>query len=215
VAKAYSNLIHIYRSYVPYRVYAIGIDVAQGQGGDYQAVVILGSDGQTEEVDAIIHCNDVKPTDLAWTIYELAKEYNYPLLGVEANTIGQVLANKLIELEYPNMFYTDIERSRVGWLALGSRSQKVKSKEVCVMDLAVALTEGNVMTYYKPMVLEMASYQRTQDGKMRGIGSNDDLVMGLVIAHQIMMHVAPPTPKKMEKLDLFVNITTGGMYGDN
>lgn len=83
--------------------YIIGADVARGDASDYSAchVVDLVTNEQVAEYKGQL------PPDLyAKLLCELGKKYNDALLAVEANSIGYATCLKVVELGYPNIFYS-------------------------------------------------------------------------------------------------------------
>ena len=83
--------------------YLISADVARGDGSDSSACHVI--DLHTRE--QVAEYKGKLPPDLfAKFLSELGYEYNDALLIVEANSIGLATCLKVVEMEYPNIFYS-------------------------------------------------------------------------------------------------------------
>lgn len=83
--------------------YLVSADVARGDGTDYSAchVIDLHTRQQVAEYKGKL------PPDLfAKFIMELGYDYNSALLVTEANSVGYATCLKIVEDEYPNIFYS-------------------------------------------------------------------------------------------------------------
>lgn len=198
------NVIFIYQRWRPGCVYVAASDVSQGQGGDAQCLVVLGKSGMTSEVVAIVHSNLIRPDTFAYMTTKLLEEYKNPVLAGESNPIGVAYLQELQRLNYPNLYYADKVRNKVGWVTTTS------NRETTLLDLATSLRTGEVVTRYEPMVKEMFNFQRTDSGKVEAVGGHDDTVMALAIANQLMRQAGSPVTKR--KVKHLATVTTRGMY---
>lgn len=83
--------------------YLISADVARGDGSDFSALHVI--DLHTRE--QVAEYKGKLPPDLfAKFMVELGYEYNDALLVTEANSIGLATCLKLVEMDYPNIFYS-------------------------------------------------------------------------------------------------------------
>jgi len=201
------GFIDYFTRFQPGFAYAAGADISQGVSRDYQTLVILGKKGLSIEDVAYIHVNDLKSKSFAFYIKEIGQEYNFPKFAGEANSMGLSVMQELAELDYPNLFYRDKNRTKLGWWT------DAATKERALIDLDEALTSGLLTIRYKPAIEELLSFQRLQgrDGKVvfQGVGSHDDLVMALAIAYQLIknMEVSRPTA-----YSIIENVHTRGAY---
>jgi len=199
----------IYSRFQPSWVYAIGCDISQGVGRDYQAAVLLGKKGNTVEDVAYIHTNDLSLKTYAFYANELAREYNFPLLAAEANAMGLAFLQELQEQDYPKLFFRDDKKQKLGWWTTES------VKEKALIDLASALKDGILVVRFKSLLSQLMEFQRvaTRSGevKVRSVGKHDDLVMALAIAYHTIKDLRP-RGKVLRKFSLVTNVTTGGMF---
>jgi hypothetical protein len=190
--------VDYFTRFQPGFAYAAGADISQGVSGDYQTFVVLGKRGLSIEDVAYIHVNDLKSKTFAFYMSEVGKEYNFPMIAGEANSMGLATLQELTELNYPNLFYRDENRTKLGWWT------DQNSKERALIDLDEALVNGILTIRYKPAIDELMSFQRLQGrtGKVefKGVGTHDDLVMALAIAYQVIKDQSAPTKSKFKSI---------------
>ena len=163
--------------------YVAGVDVGEGVGLDYSCLTIVGKRGLDTEVCAVIYSNKIATDLFAYECDKLCREYLNALLAVENNSLGVAVTNKLLELGYPNLFYSDIERRKVGWTT-GERN-----KQIGVVELIQAVNESSLVTRFKPQVREMMEYQWV-NGKPEPTGTtHGDTVISLMLAHQMLKKI--------------------------
>jgi len=199
------GITHIYQKWRNGVTYVAGADVAVGQGGDYQACVILGKTGTSAEVVALIHSNTLSIELYAGMIHDLCAEYKFPQLAVERNAVGIAAINSLMAIPYPRLYYEKPEQ--VGW------TTKATTREIYLRELAQGFATGQVVTRYKPMVMQMFNFQRSPNGKVEAMGDHDDLVMATCIAYQLCKKAPNMTLLRKRNKELVVPRRTGGMYG--
>lgn len=160
-------------------VYSAGVDVAQGVGGDYSACTIIGKYGGQASVVAVIYSNQIATDWFAYQVNQLCEEYHDPLLGVENNSIGVAVVNKLLELNQKNLFYSDSKKSKPGW------TTGAANKNLAIAELIQNVNNRSLVTRFKPMVQELMEYQ-VINGKYEPTGkTHGDLVISLAIANQM------------------------------
>ena len=161
--------------------YVAAGDVGEGVGLDYSVLTILGRRGMSSEVCAIIHSNTIKTDMFAYQIDKLCREYFTPMLAVENNSIGVAVINKLVDLRYPRLYGE--KKDKLGWHTGPNRTTVLD-------ELSVALSDGSVITRYKPQVMEMMRMQWKDGRPDAPKGQHDDLIFSLAIANQ-MLRVSP------------------------
>jgi len=195
-----NGAIKIFSRWRPGVSYVAGGDSSQGVGGDAQCLTIVGKQGLVSEVAAVIHSNRIAPDIFAYMTCELCKEYKYPLLAPEANSIGQAYISKLVELGYPNLFYSDEKRTKVGVFTSGAKGHSRFNKETMLYDLSVVLSNGELVTRYKTQVEEMYNFQRDDSGHVTVTHGHDDTVMSLAIANQMLKDAHPIINRKHKSM---------------
>ena len=174
------GFIHIFKEWQPGLLYGAGVDVAEGVGLDYSVLTILARYGLQSEVAAIIYSNEI-PTDLfSYYVNEVCKEYKKPTLLVENNGIGDSVISRLLESNYPKLYYTGKEagkQGKAGWTSSTAR------KAVAFNTLVNDVNEGNVITRFSSQIQEMMEAQFIK-GKFEFTGkTHGDTVISLMLAN--------------------------------
>jgi hypothetical protein len=188
--------LRIFRHPHPECRYVIGADISEGlEVGDKSAADVL--DIATGEQVAFYH-GVVDPDLFGHDLYRLGRYFNNALLAPESNTIGMVTVKALQRLRYPRLFFQRTVGSRrasrtekVGW-----RTSSV-TKPVMIEELAAAIRDEAIEIHAKQTILELLSYQRSENGRTEGF-PHDDAVMSLAIAHQ-MLQYAHTVPEMVQE----------------
>ena len=175
--------------------YVAGTDVGGGVGLDYSCTSIIGKEGLNSEVVALIYTNSLATDLFAYETDKLCREYFDCLLGVENNAMGIAVTDKLLELGYPNLYYGDKDKKRVGWVT------SEKSKHTGIVELVEVVDNGSLTTGFKPQVKEMMEWQWVEVAKkykpMPTGKTHGDTVISLMIANQMLKHVGSPRKAEM------------------
>lgn len=198
------NCVYVYQKWRNGVSYVAGADVSEGVGQDYQALIILGKSGMVSDIVAIIHSKYLSIEAFVDLIYRTCKDYNFPLLAVERNAIGIAAVNSLQSIPYPRMYYE--KDDRVGW------TTKPNTREIYLRELAEGLAKGTTMTRFKPMVMQMFNFQKTEN-KVRAVGDHDDLVMAYSIAYQLALKAPNMTLSGVKKFQRIIPRKTTGILG--
>lgn len=173
------------------RTYAATVDVSEGLGADYSAVVVFDVTELPYSVAAVYRNNLIEPMALPGVVHELATRYNDALVLVEANfgqQVGEILYS---ELEYENMVFTTkgksgpqakvdkissgySGRSRVG-LAWNAHSKRVGCSNL------KTLVEQDQLTVADLAVVEELKRFVVKNKSYAGEDGHDDLAMCLVM----------------------------------
>jgi len=200
------NSVFIYSRFQPGVTYCAAADTSEGYGNDYQCMVLLGKKGLSSEVVALIHSNQIPTDQFAWMIDHLCAEYKKPILAVERNATGVAVLNKLEELHYPRLYKDE------GAPYNGVRTAQTL-KYTTLVELSTGLISGSVLTYYKPMVLEMFNFQSVPKGKgvaYEAVSGHDDTVSALMWAYRTLKYASPYT--RIKTKTRLVQRQTAGMY---
>lgn len=84
-------------------VYAMGVDTARGDGSDSSAISVF----DTETLEQVCEFNaQCSTNDLYKIVAYIGEYYNFALAVVENNGLGWATIQGLIDIEYPNLYYT-------------------------------------------------------------------------------------------------------------
>ncbi len=163
--------------------YVGGVDVGQGVGLDFSVTSIVGKSGVSSEVVAVIYSNKIDTASFAYETDALCREYFKPLLCIDNIGIGQAVVGKLVELGYPNLYYSDEKRTKVGWALTRPNKRELVSK------LIQSIDDGSLITKFRPQVKELMEYQWINNYPEPTGSTHGDTVISLLLAHQMLPHV--------------------------
>ena len=171
----------------PYFRYVIGVDTSSGHGRDYSCATVLGEDGQF-----VAQWHGMIDADLfADVLCALGMYYRNALVGVERNGHGVTTVQRMKRLGYGNLF---VDRTIDRWAAeikaeLGWLTSK-KTKPLLVDGLASALRDGFLELCSQETIDECKAYRQLDTSDQFGGWPNDDRVIALGIAVQMLDFVS-------------------------
>lgn len=102
-----ANNLRIFEAPKDDHSYFMTVDVSRGRGLDYSAVIVFDVTALPFKVVATYKDNNVSPMELPTIIYQLGTRYHEALVMIEANDLGESVANELWwTLEYPGVLHT-------------------------------------------------------------------------------------------------------------
>jgi len=101
--EGFDNNLYIWHDPDPSKTYLIIADVARGDGNDYSACHVIDLVGMEQVAE---YKGKLPPDIYANFLCELGTRYNNAMLATEANSIGYATCLKIVENEYPNIFYS-------------------------------------------------------------------------------------------------------------
>jgi len=169
--------------------YVIGVDTAEGSGGDYSVATVF--EVKTKTQVAILR-GHFKPYAFAHRIKELAELYTtvkatLPMVAVERNNHGHAVLLEMYEhIRYPNIFQDDDDK--LGWLTDKiSRPMMIDAFIDGVENQRIQLNCQN--TFQE--CLTLVEY----DGRIEaGKNKNDDCVIACAIALQLCIQQSNELP---------------------
>lgn len=178
--------LHIFKHPEASRTYVLGGDVAAGTAaGDYSCGQVI--DVFTGEQVARWH-GHINVDLFAEELYRLGQYYNWALLAPEVNGVGQRVVDHLhLTLEYPNL-YMD-RNARRNELTPGWRTT-ASTKLILVLGLVEAIRDRAILPTHASTISELVAFRQSRNGGFEG-DPNDDEVMALGIAWQLVPHAAP------------------------
>jgi len=156
--------------------YIVGVDMAEGRGGDYSVAWIEGREGMSRELCAVIHSNQILGGTFAYMTYELLKDYYFPRVICGADPYGVRFLDDLIALGYDRgkIYCSDEKREKLGY----KESTKTRDKDLIELDRAI---RNGLKIHYLPAIKELFAFQLKESKQGTRIeaaeGSHDDLVM--------------------------------------
>ena len=172
------------------KTYVCTVDVARGTTKDYSAFVIFDCSQVPYRVVAKYKNNEVKPFVFPNIIQQVCTGYNKAHVLVEVNDLGQQISDTLqYECEYENLLMTT-QRGRAGQVlgsgfsgrgsSLGVRMTKSIKKLGC-SNIKTLIESDKVVINDFNIIEEMSTFSKRGTSWQAEDGSNDDLMMCLVI----------------------------------
>jgi len=174
----------------PKKDYVITVDVARGTVKDYSAFVVFDVSQMPYKIVAKYRNNEIKPLLFPHTIEKVAKQYNNAHVCIEVNDVGHQVADALqFELEYTNLLMC-MMKGRAGQILGGGFSKRGSQlgvrmtkqvKRIGCTNLKTLIEGDKLIINDFHMIEELSTFVRRGQSWQAEEGSNDDLVMCLVI----------------------------------
>tara|TARA_Y100000310_G_scaffold339316_1_gene431660 strand:+ start:5831 stop:7432 length:1602 start_codon:yes stop_codon:yes gene_type:complete len=177
----------IWEEYEPECSYLLVADVARGDGADYSVFHVV----KLDTMEVVAEYQGKPSLDMYSNIlFQIGKEYGDCLLVVENVGIGISVLEKLIELEYPNIYYSvkgthefvESHRGRYDSSAIPGFTTSIKTRPLIVAKLEEFIRNKLITVYSLRFINELRTFI-WYNGKPQAMrGYNDDLIMALAIA---------------------------------
>ena len=184
------NGLDMYEQPIKGRDYVITVDVARGTVKDYSAFVVFDVSQMPYRIVAKYRNNEIKPLLFPHTIERVAKNYNNAHVCVEVNDVGHQVADALqFELEYTNLLMC-MMKGRAGQILGGGFSKRgaqlgvrmtKQVKRIGCTNLKTLIEGDKLIIQDFNIIEELSTFVRRGQSWQAEEGSNDDLVMCLVI----------------------------------
>ena len=182
--------VDIYEDKKEGHTYVAAVDVSRGVDKDYSAFLVFDVTSMPYKVVAKYRSNEIKPFVFPNIISRVCLAYNQAHILTEVNDIGQQVADALqFEIEYPNLLMTT-QKGRAGQIlgamysgrgsSMGVRMTKAIKKVGC-SNLKTLIEGDKVVVNDFNIIQEMSTFTKRGQSWQAEDGSNDDLMMCLVI----------------------------------
>jgi hypothetical protein len=182
--------VDIYEDKKEGHTYVAAVDVSRGVDKDYSAFLVFDVTSMPYKVVAKYRSNEIKPFVFPNIISRVCLAYNQAHILTEVNDIGQQVADALqFEIEYPNLLMTT-QKGRAGQIlgamysgrgsSMGVRMTKSIKKVGC-SNLKTLIEGDKIVVNDFNIIQEMSTFTKRGQSWQAEDGSNDDLMMCLVI----------------------------------
>ena len=157
--------------------FAIGVDVAGGNGRDYSTIVVM--DKVSMMICAVYRSNTASLKDFSDVIMHLGNMYNRATVMVERNQHGHAILAYLQTARYSNIAVGP--DNKPGW------NTNVKTKAMMFEDLKYLLTQGALPYVDQITYSELRSYIVNARGNIEfpaNVEGHGDMVIALALAYQ-------------------------------
>ena len=177
--------LEIYRQFTHEEPFVIGADTSLGVGRDYSSAVVMTANRQ---IAAVYRNNRIDPSKFGDLLFYLGRYFNNALLAVESNSMGIATLNRLVQMEYQNLYYqtkmanvSKEEGTRVGWRTSSA------SKPAIIGFLKNAVEAYDIEIPSRVIIHEMSTYITDDNGGMAAApGYCDDTVIATAIALEVV-----------------------------
>ena len=220
----------IWEQYNPECSYLLVADVARGDGADCSVFHILNLD----TMEVVAEYQGKPSLDMyANVLLQAGKEYGNCLLVVENVGIGISVLEKLIDLQYPNIYYSvkgthdfvESHQGEVSSSAVPGFTTSSKTRPLIVAKLEEFIRNKLIKVYSVRLSNELRTFIWLNGKPQAMRGYNDDLTMALAIACWVRDTALTVNKREVEfkkaclgsiiKVDTKVNTTIPGMQGYN
>ena len=220
----------IWEEYNPECTYLLVADVARGDGADYSVFHII----KLDTMEVIAEYQGKPSLDMySNVLMQAGKEYGNCLLVVENVGIGISVLEKLIELQYPNLYYSikstheyvDSQQGATNNSAVPGFTTSLKTRPLIVAKLEEFIRNKLIKVYSVRFSNELRTFI-WHNGKPQSMrGYNDDLVMALAIGCWVRDTALSVNKRELEykkaclnsmvRVNTKINTTIPGMQGYN
>ena len=177
----------IWEKHMPECSYLLSADVARGDGTDHSSFHII----KLETMEIIAEYQGKPSLDMFSNIvFQAGKEYGSCMVVVENVGVGISILEKLIDLDYPNLYYSTkgnheyVEQYQAETMsnAIAGFTTSTRTRPIIVAKLE-EFVRNKLITIYSQRFLKEITTFIWYNGKPQAMkGYNDDLVMALAIA---------------------------------
>lgn len=174
----------IFKEPKPGHNYVMGVDPAEGVGGDTSSIEIV--DDLTLEQVAEFVSNKIPPAQLAKAVDNLGRKYNMALAAVERNNHGGLVLDRLKDT-YGNIYMmqtfdekTNKKTKKLGFLTnMKTRDEILDEFEALLLEFSVGINSAILKS-------EMLTFITNETGKrIAKSGKTDDCIMAISIALKV------------------------------
>jgi len=179
--------IWMWEEYDPSCNYLMVADVARGDGADYSTFHII----KLETLEAVVEYQGKPTLDMyANILNQVGREFGDSLLVVENNNVGYSVLDKLLDMEYPNLYhsvkstheYVDQYMAESMNSAVPGFTTSMKTRPLIIAKLEEFIRNKLITVYSTRTINEMKTFI-WRNGKPQAMkGYHDDLIMALAIA---------------------------------
>lgn len=178
---------YVWEEYKPDGSYLISADVARGDGKDYSVFHVLDVKEMKQVAE---YQGKVDLDNFAKLLYDTGREYGSCMIVVENNNIGFAVLTKLIDMRYPNVYYStksdanfvDQFSAQYSSNTIPGFSTTMKTRPLIIAKLEEFVRNKAIDVYSQRLVNELDTFIWHNSKAEAQKGYNDDLVMALAIA---------------------------------
>jgi len=178
---------HIWKPHNHQGNYILVADVARGDGADYSVFHVINTSTMEQVAE---YQGKIEPENFCKLLIEGGKEYGNALIVIETNNIGYTVAQKVIELGYRNVYYSNKSTHEYvePVMAIGNSNvvpgftTSMKTRPLIIAKLDEMIRQKAVKINSARLVRELEKFIWVNGRPEAQKGYNDDLVLSMAIA---------------------------------
>jgi hypothetical protein len=211
---------HIWKEYEHNGSYLLTADVARGDGRDFSVFHILDIKNMEQVAE---YQGKVDLDNFAKLLFDAGKEYGNCMAVVENNNVGFAVLTKLIEMRYPNVYYStksthdfvDSMQAQYGANTIPGFTTTMKTRPLIVAKLEEFIRNKSIKINSQRLINELDTFLWVNGRPEAQKGYNDDLVMSMAIGCWVRDTAIVNNERNLEYSKTLLDaITKSGNYLD-
>ena len=211
--------LHIWEQSQAGGSYLISADVARGDGKDFSVFHVLDLKEMKQVAE---YQGKIDLDNFAKLLFDTGRDYNNCMLVVENNNVGYAVLTKLIDMRYPNLYYSTkgshefvdgVTHNQYTSNTVPGFSTSMKTRPLIVAKLEEYIRNKSVTINSQRTINELDTFIWVNGRPEAQKGYNDDLVMSLAIGCWVRDTAVINNERNLEYSKAFLGaITKGGNY---
>lgn len=183
----------IWEQAIPGEAYLIAADCSRGDSADYSAsaVMKIGTSVTDDKMEIVASYQGKATPDLfANFLFSLGKEYGGALLVIENNSVGFAVIDKLYDMRYPNIYYSqrgshdyiNALEAELNDSAIGGFTTTQKTRPLVIAKLEEDIRNKRLIFHDTRLLNELKTFVWLNGRPVAQRNYNDDMVMTVAIA---------------------------------
>jgi len=210
---------HIWKEYENDGSYLLSADVARGDGRDYSVFHVLNIKTMEQVAE---YQGKIDIDSFSRLLFDVGREYGNCMIVVENNNIGYAVLTKLVDMAYPNIFYSTkstheyvdgLNYNQYSSNTVPGFSTSMKTRPLIVAKLDEYIRNKAIKINSKRTANELDTFVWINGRPEAQKGYNDDLVMSLAIGCWVRDTAVINNERNLEYSKAFLNsISKTGNY---
>jgi phage FluMu gp28-like protein len=209
---------HIWKEYQPDGSYLLSADVARGDGKDFSVFHILDIKNMEQVAE---YQGKIDLDNFARLLFDAGREYGNCMVVVENNNVGFAVLTKLVEMRYPNLYYSakgsqdfvDSLHAQYSSNTVPGFTTTMKTRPLIVAKLEEFIRNKSIKINSQRAIHELDTFVWVNGRPEAQKGYNDDLVMSLAIGCWVRDTAIINNERNLEYSKAFLSaITKEGNY---
>jgi len=206
---------HIWKQFDNNATYLLTADVARGDGRDYSVFHVLDIKNMEQVAE---YQGKIDLDNFARLLFDAGKEYGNCMIIVENNNVGFAVLTKLIEMKYPNVYYSakgsqdfvDSTTAQYSSNTVPGFTTTMKTRPLIVAKLEEFIRNKSIKINSQRLVNELDTFVWVNGRPEAQKGYNDDLVMSLAIGCWVRDTAIINNERNLEYSKVFLNTIIKG-----